>query len=56
MRLINKFFYKNVFNVFDIMVIFLISSLITNYSYWWGLVYIPAIFVSAIMSKEMDRV
>lgn len=56
MRLINKFFYKNTFNVFDIMVILLIPSLMTNYSYWWALAYIPATFVSVIMSKSVDGV
>jgi hypothetical protein len=51
----NKFFFNASFNIFDLLVIITVVYLMTTYSWWWGLIYIPTTVFSVWMQLKVDK-
>ena len=52
---INYFFFKPALNWFDLVVLLTVTQLIMRDSYWWGLVYLVTIPISATMQVLTER-
>jgi uncharacterized membrane protein len=54
LRIWNRFFFVPTYNVFDIIVLITVVHLLATYSWWWALLYVPTIIVSAIMQQIVE--
>lgn len=50
---LNRFIFQRTFNPFDILTIFVITSLIAE-SFWWLALYIPAMIFSCYMQELVE--
>jgi len=53
LELCNKFMFTRRLNIFDMATIILISNLITQYSWWYAVLYIPTILFSTFMEIKL---
>jgi hypothetical protein len=54
MKFIRRFLFKRAMNNFDLIGIFLITLLAFNASFWFYLLMIPFVFVSAVLDTHFE--
>lgn len=54
MKSIRRFLFKKEINNFDMIGIFLITALAFNVSFWFYLLFIPFVFLSAVLGVHFE--